>query len=162
MNSSRLPLTIFALLLVGFFGYLALSAGQLPLSVATHFDAEGNPNQWMSRGTHLKSLAFFGFLVPVGELGLFYSMRFFSAKRVNIPNRDFWLAPERREATMLYVFNHGIWLASITVVFMGLLQWSMYDQCQCHTASPLGTLHGFPANSCILPLRNGLDCDIIL
>lgn len=125
MKSSRLPLITFVGLLIGFFAYLALSVGQLPQSVATHFDADGNPNQWMSRGTHLQSLAFFGALVPLGELGLFYSMRFFGSKRINIPNREYWLAPERREATMLFFFNHGIWLACVTVMFMGLLQWSI-------------------------------------
>ena len=32
---------------------------------------------------------------------------------INIPNRDYWLAPARREATLRYIEAHAYWLGSL-------------------------------------------------
>lgn len=125
MKSNRLPLILLFLLFICFTVQLWMDAGRLPNMVATHFDVSGRANDFMTRTTHLKTLGFFGFVVPLAELGLFYCMRFFRAERINIPNRHYWLAPERREETLAFFMRHGIWLSCLTLVFFGLIEWTL-------------------------------------
>lgn len=123
MKTARVPLIALVLLFVWFPIQLKMDERKLPNMVATHFDGAGHPNQYMTRSTHLKTLAFFGFVVPLAELGLFYCMRFFRADRINIPNRHYWLDPERREQTLTVIMRQGIWLACITLGFFSLIEW---------------------------------------
>lgn len=104
-----------ALLLLGA-AYVWFTGDGLPERVASHFDASGNPDGYMNRsGYRLFILAFTaGFpLLVVTMLGLLYRR---SAARMNIPNRDYWLAPERVEGTIAFLTAHAQWLGSILVV----------------------------------------------
>lgn len=72
MKTWRIPLIVPGALYLGFVAYLALSAGALPARVATHFDASGRPNGWMSRSSHVAFTLVFGFAVPLFVVGLMY------------------------------------------------------------------------------------------
>ena len=73
--------------------------GRLPERVATHFDAAGKPNGWMSRGAHTAlQLATFAFVAALAQ-GLAYGNSRLPKEYLNIPRRDYWLAPERAAAT---------------------------------------------------------------
>jgi uncharacterized membrane protein len=96
--------------------YVWFTADSLPQRVASHFDAIGNPNGYMTHsGYRLFILAFTaGFpLLVVTMLGRLYRS---SAARMNIPNRDYWLAPERAASTIAFLTAHAQWLGSILVV----------------------------------------------
>ena len=41
-----------------------------------------------------------------------------SDKAINLPNRDYWLAPPQREATFRFLTAHACWLGSLMVVFI--------------------------------------------
>src|SRR2546427_7634657 len=43
--------------------------------------------------------------------GLGYVVRFLPVNSINIPNRNYWLAPERRVVTFDFLFRHLLWLA---------------------------------------------------
>jgi hypothetical protein len=45
------------------------------------------------------------------------------AARINIPNRDHWLAPERREDTIRFVRLHVLWFAASVALFLGYVHW---------------------------------------
>ena len=71
----------------------------LPERVAIHFGAGGVPDGWGSSltATGLSvglSLLLFGLLTRSDDL-----VRRVPARWINLPNRAYWLAPERREAT---------------------------------------------------------------
>ena len=72
---------------------------QLPDTVASHFDSRGIPNGWMSKQMFIA--------VYLGVMGLmiliFYLVPRFPNQLKNIPNRDYWMAPERIEETMKYI-----------------------------------------------------------
>jgi uncharacterized membrane protein len=73
---------------------------QMPAVVASHFDGAGAANGWSSR-----NVFFAIYLVLVAMLvGVFVWLPRWSGKRgktrMNIPHRDYWLAPQRREQTM--------------------------------------------------------------
>src|SRR5262245_40603264 len=75
-------------------------ASLMPEVVATHYDGAGNPNGWMSRtgmvGFHLGMLG----VTALAFVGLPVALRRMSSTLINIPNREYWLAPERRAATL--------------------------------------------------------------
>ena len=67
--------------------------------VASHFDSAGQANAWMPRSTYwLLSIAV-GMGLPAFIIGGGYVLRFLPVSLLNIPHRDYWLAPERREET---------------------------------------------------------------
>ena len=37
---------------------------------------------------------------------------------VNLPHRDYWLAPERRRVALAILLRYSLWLASMTVLFI--------------------------------------------
>ncbi|MEZ5413111.1 MAG: DUF1648 domain-containing protein [Opitutaceae bacterium] len=71
----------------------------LPETVAIHFDLAGQANGWSSRGAHFAMQAglavFLGALFGSGG----WLLRRVPDQFINIPHRDYWLAPERRAAT---------------------------------------------------------------
>lgn len=93
-----------------FYGLVAVSLlqsafyyPQMPAVVASHFDAAGIANGWSSR-----NVFFAVYLVMVAMVvGIFAWLPRWSGKRgkvrMNIPNRDYWLAPLRREQTMEFL-----------------------------------------------------------
>ncbi|MEP7075331.1 MAG: DUF1648 domain-containing protein [Acidobacteriota bacterium] len=72
----------------------------LPATVASHFDAAGNPNGWMTKGVFL--IIEIGLIVlVVGEFLLVPRfVRRLPPSLVNMPNKEYWLAPEHIDETM--------------------------------------------------------------
>jgi uncharacterized membrane protein len=71
----------------------------LPARVAIHFGPGGLPNNWAS--SHVNSLIFLGVNVVL-FFSLYFSPRLvlmFPAKWINLPHKDYWLAPEQRPRT---------------------------------------------------------------
>ena len=118
MKTYRVPALVLGFLYLAFVAALALTADQLPERVATHFDHLGHPNGWMSRSTHLTFIAGIGLGLPVVIAGICFAMRYMPASSFNLPNRDYWLAPERRAQTMAFFFRQALWLAGEIVVFV--------------------------------------------
>src|SRR6185503_782071 len=77
------------------------------------------PNGWMSRSAHLVFTLVFGFALPLFLVGLIYIMRFLPASLMNIPHRAYWLAEERRRKTLAYLSRQSLWLACLSVGFIG-------------------------------------------
>lgn len=91
--------------LVANLGLASWSSFVLPARVASHFDARGIPNGWAPRGF------FVGIQVFV-VLTLWITLEA-SRRRIltpgapmNLPNRDYWLAPERRAETAAWITAH--------------------------------------------------------
>src|SRR5262245_24399392 len=106
------------LLVVAFVGLLAATSTDLPTRVASHFDGGGRPNGWMSRSSYLIFTAAFGIGLPAIIVLGFRILRHLPADLINIPRRDYWLAPERRLATVTGLFHRSLWLACLLVAMM--------------------------------------------
>lgn len=93
-----------------------LVQSQLPSRIATHFDAGGTANGWMSPSGlvafHVALLA----LMLIVFLGLPRLVRRLPVAAINVPNRDHWLAPERREATLQRIED---WMAALGLLVVG-------------------------------------------
>jgi uncharacterized membrane protein len=110
-----------AALLLSFLANIALalvSLAILPERVAIHFGQGGAPNGWAS------SRASTLFMIGINVLifcGLYFSPKLISAlpgKWISLPNRDYWLAPERLAQTTQR-FGHYLWQFGVAVfIFM--------------------------------------------
>ncbi len=123
------PLWVLGLILVllyqCFLGYWVWSGPQLPDRVATHFNSAGEPNGWMSRSVHQTFMLIFSLAFPTVIVVLTSATALLPRRLVNIPHRDYWLAPERRSETSAYMVRHSLWLACLTVCFLVGLQLSI-------------------------------------
>jgi len=125
MKSLRPRSVILALLYACFLGYWVWSASQLPERVATHFNGSGDPNGWMSRSTNQMFMLVFGLVFPLLVVLLCYLTRFLPSGLVNIPRRDYWLAPQRRKETSDYLVRHSLWFGCLAVCFVIGIQYSI-------------------------------------
>jgi hypothetical protein len=78
----------------------AAAWSRLPPVMASHFSAAGTPDGAMPRGAFFTTLAIAcgaAVLLPALTPRL---LRHVPAGAINIPHRDYWLAPERRVATI--------------------------------------------------------------
>ncbi len=115
---SRLPFYALTLLGVVLLVDLAVTVPSLAEPVATHFDGAGRPNGWMTQTGYGIFMAAFGIGLPVLISGLMPIVSRWFPTRVNLPNRLYWLAPERREATLSFLKWHLGWLAILMVFFV--------------------------------------------
>jgi hypothetical protein len=90
----------------------------LPERVASHFNAAGVANGWMSRD------GFVGFDAGVVALlsAVFLTLGFVTSRRpvslINLPNKDHWLAPERKAETLGWLSGLGYWMGAQAVLFI--------------------------------------------
>lgn len=103
--------------------FIGLSSRALPTLVAAHFDAAGHANGYLRRGPYVAILLLITVVVPL--LVVIIPSRALSHPdaRVNLPNRDYWLAPERREATVRFLSRQMVLFAWLLVVFLCYTQW---------------------------------------
>jgi serine/threonine-protein kinase len=121
---SRYSTILLALLYAGFLGHWSWSGGHLPDRVATHFNGGGEPNGWMSRDSHQTFMLIFGLSFPLLVPGLINLSRWFP-RGLNIPHKEYWLAPERKAETFSYLARHSLWFACLAIFFVTGLQHSI-------------------------------------
>jgi len=117
-SRSRLPSSIFVfLVLVGVLQARKFAA-VLPAVVATHFGASGAPNGWQSRSAFFTTEIA---LLAVSLLVAFGLPRLIGAlpiSMINVPNKEFWLAPERREQTVTFFEVQFAWFGCAFLAFL--------------------------------------------
>jgi serine/threonine-protein kinase len=119
------PFALLAGAWLAFAIYVWLSAGQLPERVATHFGANGMPNGWQTHTGYLEFTLLFGAGVPAFILGTFVLIRRMNGWGLNIPHKDYWLAPERRQETFDFVQRQGVWLALQLIALFTAMHYSI-------------------------------------
>ena len=79
----------------------------LPEVVASHFGPSGAPDAWMSRGGLLATFAAGQAIIfSVAPLATTLVKRL-PTELVNLPNKDYWLTPERRDEAVRRLANHA-------------------------------------------------------
>jgi uncharacterized membrane protein len=117
-TNSRLPLVLVGVLYLILFAALLGSSERLPERVASHFNASGTADGWMSRANYLAFIVSLAVFLPGIVVGLCFALRFMPAWTFNLPNRDYWLAPERRAATNAHFFHQSLWFACLSIAFI--------------------------------------------
>ncbi len=103
--------------------FVWLSGNALPDVVASHFGASGSANGFMSRTAYLGSMLAVVVVLPLvvalaGRLASVLPPRW-----VNLPNKAYWLAPERRGATLEALSRRTGWLALFLLAFLCFVHW---------------------------------------
>jgi len=123
----RFCLMLFAPLLIIVAWFIVTTTGQLADPVATHFGSGYLANGWMTRDGYLAfSLAFSVFL-PVVIAGLVVWLPRVASGPLSLPNRDYWLAPERRAATLESITVRAIAIGSLFAIFMAGVHWLILE-----------------------------------
>jgi uncharacterized membrane protein len=112
---------LLAFLVVLYLAGVVATVPLLPERMATHFNAAGQADGWMTRSGYLAFNATLGVALPLFILLIVYLSRFLPASLVNIPHREFWLAPERRALAQTALLDHSFWLACLMVAFFAAL-----------------------------------------
>ncbi len=92
---------------------------QLPETMASHFDGAGRPNAWSG-----KSGFFALYLVIVAFVAsLFLAIGPLIRNRpdMRLPNREYWLAPERRKATIAFIQRSLLWAGAASLALAVLV-----------------------------------------
>ena len=118
MNKRTSATIVFVILCAACVAHALYYYPLLPEKVATHFGPSGRPDAWGG-----KMQFFIVYLVTVGVmaaifLGLGLFLTKFPDDAFTLPNKDYWLAPERRRETLAYIFSCSLWLGSLTIVLL--------------------------------------------
>lgn len=90
----------------------------LPPRVASHFGPGGQPDAWSSKEAFVA-----GYAIVFGATALFLLLVGLVLPRmpaswINLPNKEYWLAPSRRAAAVAALVGYYFWFADAT---LGLL-----------------------------------------
>jgi uncharacterized membrane protein len=114
----RLPVLCLVLAVTVAGAHIAWAAPRLPATVASHFDAAGQPNGWMSREAFLALYA-----ATIAGLAILFALagripEWVPARWINLPNKAYWLHPSRRAETFAYWRR---WFAASGCTILALL-----------------------------------------
>lgn len=129
----RFFLPLFIALATAVAVFIALSAAALPARVATHFALGGVPNGWMGRESYLTVITLAGTLLPLALAALISGLPRVFPWALNVPNRDYWLASERRNAVLAALAGFGWALACLVTLFVAGMHWTILGA---HTSVP--------------------------
>ena len=123
MSPVALAALILAIVAAG--AFVVGTAGQLPEQVASHWGFGNRPDSWMTRAGYVRAMLVFagGFSVVVALMaGMLPRLL---PSQTNIPNRDHWLAPPRREASLRFFANHACWLGCLVALTVAAIHYTV-------------------------------------
>ena len=85
---------------------------QLPERMASHFGGDGRPNGWTPREGFFGVIGFVVLVQSAAFLGLPRILGRIPTALINLPNKHYWLAPERKQQTLAYVQDKMAWLGA--------------------------------------------------
>lgn len=121
----KLRLLVLLLCWAAFAGYVWRTSAQLPERVATHFGADGAPNGWMTRAGHVRFTVLMGIGTSAFVVAVFAFIRWIGDAGLNIPHKQYWLAPERRDATYDFIQRQGFLFAALMLGFIAAVHHSI-------------------------------------
>jgi hypothetical protein len=123
MQQARM--TAFGLWLIGVVAFILISGGRLPASVASHFGFAGHADAFMPRPLYLTTMCAFAAGLPM----LLVALPTWIARRwpraLNLPNRDYWLAPQRREATTQALTSYFVTFGVALSLLLAFVHWEV-------------------------------------
>jgi uncharacterized membrane protein len=118
----RIPWIAFALALWFAIFYFYNTVSGLPPMVASHFDGAGVATAHMTRESYTKFVYAMGVLFPIAMVTLL-SVVYSKARDMKLPNRDYWLAPERIAQTRALLVAHAVWFGCLMVAMVCYMHW---------------------------------------
>lgn len=120
-TAARLPRILLLLLTAALVAGAFAVHPHLPERVASHFDGAGRPDGWSTRGSLYATSGIVLAGILFLAMGIPALVRLMPASLINVPNREYWLAPERREETHLRLDAFMAAFGCGTLVFFALV-----------------------------------------
>jgi hypothetical protein len=114
---------MFGLLVACAAAFVWMTSDSLPALVASHFGASGTADSFMPRDAYIRFMLAFVVGLPLFIVGLTTLALGSPNARINVPNREYWLAPERREETVSFLRLHTVRFGGMLVVFLCYVHW---------------------------------------
>jgi uncharacterized membrane protein len=125
-HSHKFSWAVFLVLLLAAALFINQTVAALPARVAVHFDANGVASSFMTGVQYRRFILLFTIGTPI-VLVAFMSSAYSRATDMKLPNRDYWLAPQRIARTRSFLVAHGIWFGSLLVALMSFVHWLVLD-----------------------------------
>lgn len=90
---------------------------QMSDTIASHFNASGRSNGWMSKTPFTISMLAVGLGIPAFVTGVMYSIRFFPARLLNVPNPEYWRDPKNYRKACDFLFVSSLWFGSAFLIW---------------------------------------------
>lgn len=119
---NRIPWIAFALALLFAIFYFSTTVSSLPPMVASHFDGAGFPTAHMTHEFYIKFVFAMGVGFPIAMVALL-TVVYSKASDMKLPNRDYWLAPERIARTRALLVAHGVCFGCLMVAMVCYMHW---------------------------------------
>jgi uncharacterized membrane protein len=117
----RLVFLLFPVAIVGVLAYILTTIPSLPDRVASHFGANGLANGYMSRDGYRTFIVAFALGVPLFVVAVVGLLPRAFPGAINIRDRDYWFAPERRDNTLGYLFGWACSLGALLALFIAAI-----------------------------------------
>lgn len=91
---------------------------QLPETISSHYNAQGVADNWSTKGTF-----FLLYALVIGLMLALFTLiprliRTLPSALINLPNKEYWLAPERRDQTLDSFANQMRWFGVAVIAFL--------------------------------------------
>lgn len=103
--------------------FVLRTSQSLPGIVASHFGASGQANGFMPRVDYVWFMLFIVVLVPLVLAIIPIQVFRNPSARMKLPNREYWLAPERRPRSIEYLSQQTVRFATMLLVFLCYTHW---------------------------------------
>ncbi|MEI8210929.1 MAG: DUF1648 domain-containing protein [Planctomycetota bacterium] len=100
---------------------------QMPARMATHFGMNGQPNGWMSRSVATLFQCVLQAVMPFVFIGIAWTLPRFPNSMINLPNKEYWLAPERRAATLGHMTNMLMGISLAVSIFIAVIAHLVFE-----------------------------------
>lgn len=90
----------------------------LPERVASHFGPSGRPDAWSGKDAFIEIYVGVIAFIAVLFSGMGFVLRKIPDSMINLPNKDYWLSPGRRQETVDRIARQAFWFGSATLVLM--------------------------------------------
>lgn len=91
---------------------------RLPDRVATHFNWDGTADDWMAKPAATALLLSIQLVVPWFIVAITALTNWLPISLINLPNREYWLAPQRRRESLAFVHRELAGIALAVAWFM--------------------------------------------
>lgn len=109
--------------LLGAAGFVYLTTDPAAGPIASHFDGTGHADAYMASGYYRMFMIFFAAIFPLIMVVMIAGMPRLFPGITNIPNRDYWFAPQQRAETLLFLEKHALVFGCMLVLFICGVHW---------------------------------------
>jgi len=121
MSNTRLPNSIFFALVVLAAVQLNYYAQRLPEIVGSHFGTSGFASAWQTKVAFFTVELTVIVVATIVSFGIPRLIAAMPASAINLPNKDFWLSPQRREGTISFLRTQMAWFGCALLAFLLLV-----------------------------------------